>query len=225
MEVSKEKESLISAKSLEEARYKQKVISNYLKFSEKKIKSLKEIKYVAGVDVGYKNNIAKVAVVVYDYRKRIREKVFLFREKVDFPYRAGFFAFREGRVIVEAFKKINFIPDILVFDGHGRLHPLGLGLAAHTGFVLDIASIGCAKNLFYGYYKSLKREKFSQSFVRGETGDIIGIALRSKKNCKTIFISSGYGINLDICVKLIKGFITDYRMPDIMRESHILSRI
>lgn len=37
---------------------------------------------------------------------------------------------------------------MLIFDGNGVLHPRGLGLASHFGVVMDVCTIGVAKNLY-----------------------------------------------------------------------------
>ena len=42
----------------------------------------------------------------------------------------------------------ELIPEVILFDGNGILHPRGLGLASHFGVLLDVCTIGVAKNLY-----------------------------------------------------------------------------
>lgn len=62
-------------------------------------------------------------------------------------------AFREVEPCLTLYKKLTssnpeLIPDVLMFDGNGILHPRGLGLASHFGVMQDVCTIGVAKNLY-----------------------------------------------------------------------------
>jgi len=54
------------------------------------------------------------------------------------PYVPGFLGFREAPAIVEAFSRLcdthtNLVPECILVDGNGILHPRGFGLASHVG--------------------------------------------------------------------------------------------
>lgn len=62
-------------------------------------------------------------------------------------------AFREIAPCLTLYNKLTsnnseLIPDVVIFDGNGILHPRGLGLASHFGAVQDICTVGVAKNLY-----------------------------------------------------------------------------
>jgi hypothetical protein len=55
-----------------------------------------------------------------------------------FIFIVGFLGFREAPAIVEAFFRlrdtnINLVPECILVDGNGVLHPRGFGLASHVG--------------------------------------------------------------------------------------------
>ena len=82
-----------------------------------------DITTVAGVDVGYGNDMAYAAVVVLNLTElKVLEKAMASRT-VTFPYVPGMLSFREGPVILEALDKLKSPPDLLMVDGQGIAHP------------------------------------------------------------------------------------------------------
>lgn len=65
---------------------------------------------------------------------------------VAFPYVPGLLSFREIPPLLEAWKKLDVEPDVLVLDGHGIAHPRRLGIASHMGVILDRPTLGCGKS-------------------------------------------------------------------------------
>jgi deoxyinosine 3'endonuclease (endonuclease V) len=54
------------------------------------------------------------------------------------PTIAGFLGFREAPALVEAFSRLcdsnpDLVPQCILVDGNGILHPRGYGLASHVG--------------------------------------------------------------------------------------------
>src|SRR3989344_9007191 len=118
--------------------------------------SFEKLKLVAGVDCAYSQDDVIAAIVLCDYKTmEVKEKVFAIL-KVKIPYLQGFLAYREGPAISEAYDKLENKPDLMIFDGNGILHPRRIGLASHMGVLLDIASIGIAKQLLVGEIKGKK---------------------------------------------------------------------
>lgn len=76
--------------------------------------------------------------------------------------------------------KLKIKPDILIFDGQGIAHPRRLGIASHVGVVLDIATIGCAKNLLIGDFKEPDNKKGAFSYIYDKE-EVIGAVLRTKR--------------------------------------------
>jgi len=185
---------------------------------------MKMIKKIAGIDVSYKGDKAKLGYVLYDSEtlKKIEERYYI--DKVDFPYIPGFFSFREGKIISKFFLSLNRFPDVIIFDGNGKLHPERFGLATFIGRIFNINTIGCAKKLLLGNYINPENKKGAYSFIY-DRGEIIGVALRPEKDITPIFISEGNGIDIFTCIKLVKRFLDGKRIPFILREAHRVAKM
>ncbi len=62
------------------------------------------------------------------------------------PYIPGFLSFREYPALLAAWEQLSQKPDLLFVDGHGISHPRRLGVASHFGLLVDVPTIGVAKN-------------------------------------------------------------------------------
>lgn len=100
---------------------------------------LSKITRVAGVDVSVKDNVSQAAVVIASFPDLKVIETARWQMPTPFPYIPGLLSFREGPVLEEAFKKIENVPDVLIFDGMGRAHPRRFGIACHMGLLLEKA--------------------------------------------------------------------------------------
>ncbi|OGP64795.1 MAG: hypothetical protein A3K22_01685, partial [Deltaproteobacteria bacterium RBG_16_42_7] len=91
---------------------------------------------------------------------------------LSFPYIPGLLSFREGPVLLECFRQIKNIPDIILFDGQGIMHPRKMGIATHLGILLDKSTIGCAKSYLYGEFMPPANSKGSFEYVRDKNKKI-----------------------------------------------------
>lgn len=180
------------------------------------------IKTIAGADISYSrnSNIFFAVVVILDFpTMEIIEQV-SFSEMVDFPYIPGLLTFREGPVLLKAFRKLSFPPDVIIFDGHGISHPRGIGLASHMGLFLSIPSIGCAKTRLVGSYDEAGSEPGDYSpLVYND--EIRGAVLRTKKNVKPVFVSQGHKIGLERAIDITLSSCKGYRLPEPTRKAHL----
>lgn len=178
------------------------------------------INLCAGVDLAYweKDDVqfAVCCIVVIDYQtKEVLEKVFAY-DKITTPYIAGFLAFRELPLIIEAVKKLKLEPDIFIFDGNGYLHFNHMGIATHASFFLNKPTIGVAKS----YLKIAGVDFDMPDNHEGAFTDIVikeevyGRVLRTTKNVKPIFVSCGNYIDLDTCTKITLNLVNqESRIP------------
>ena len=140
---------------------------------------------------------------------------------VSFPYIPGLLSFREGPVILEAFKKLKIKPDLIIFDGQGIAHPRGLGIASHIGLLLGIPSIGCAKTRLCGEFAEPGRRKGDWSPLALKGADVGGV-VRTKNDVKPVFVSPGHLIDIKSSIDIILQCAGKYRLPEPTRQAHLL---
>jgi deoxyribonuclease V len=178
------------------------------------------IRLIAGVDASYQSGYIIGGIVILKYP----ELTLLDREyiinKVEFPYRSGLLTFREGPALINLFKKVEWEPDIIFFDGQGYAHPRRMGIATHLGLFLDRATIGCAKSRLIGDYTEPGNKKGCYSLLlHKET--VIGVVLRTRDNVKPIFVSSGNHINLKKAINVTLVCTINYRIPEPVRQADL----
>ncbi|WP_207426044.1 deoxyribonuclease V [Pedobacter sp. SYSU D00535] len=183
----------------------------------------KEIKTVGGADISFNkySNIVFAGIVVLQLPDlKIIEQTTV-TTTVDFPYIPGLLAFREMPALLEAWNQLQLKPDVLVTDGHGVAHPRRLGIASNFGITTNTPTLGCAKTLLTGSYSEPPNEVFGASPLT-DKGEQIGTVLRTKRNCKPVFISAGHLLTHEQSVDLIKRCSGKYRIPEPTRLAHLM---
>jgi deoxyribonuclease V len=145
------------------------------------------------------------------------------RQKVDFPYIPGLFAFSAGPLILSAVEKIER-PDLIMFPGRGIAHPRGLGLASHMGVLLDLPTIACSKTPLWRDYPEPSSEKGSHLLIKGEGAQMAGAVVRTRENRKPIFVTQGHKISIQTAVKIVLRCCPRYRIPEPLREAHVWAK-
>lgn len=172
--------------------------------------SFNEVESVGGVDVAYSTDSAYGALAVLDYKSLEVVEVKTACMETSFPYVPTFLSFREYPVIERLYSKLEFKPTVLLIDGNGILHPYGIGLASHTGVLLDTPTVGIAKSLLCG---NINR--------KGEVeldNKVVGYALRTSST-KPIYVSPGHKISLETSLKIAKRFCKT-RIPEPIKKAH-----
>lgn len=139
------------------------------------------------------------------------------------PYVSGLLSFREAPLLLEALKKLRTRPDVLLVDGHGRLHPRRLGLASHLGLHLDVPTIGVGKSLLVGVHTAPGPKPGDWAGVI-DRGERIGVALRTKARTAPIYVSVGSGLGLLPSARIVLSTVTRYRVPEPVRQADLRSR-
>ncbi|MGZ3632734.1 MAG: deoxyribonuclease V [Parachlamydiaceae bacterium] len=138
-----------------------------------------------------------------------------------FPYVPGLLGFREAPTLIEAYKQLSILPDIIMVDGHGVSHPRGLGIASHLGVLLGIPTIGVAKSILVGTPAGPLPEEVGSTVPLVWKGKEIGMMLRTKKRCLPLIISAGHKVSLKTAVELVMSCLTKYRLPESTRYAHL----
>ena len=176
------------------------------------------IKYVAGVDVGYSNDdgITQAAVAVLNFPELELKEQAIAQRPNSFPYIPGLLSFREIPAILDALEKLNIIPDLLLCDGQGLIHPRRFGVACHLGVLVNIPSIGVGKSHYIGKHDSVGLEKGNWQPLIDEE-EVIGAVVRSRTGVKPIYVSTGHKISLKTAINYVLKCTPKYRLPETTR--------
>ena len=178
-----------------------------------------EIRRVAGVDLGFRQDIARASVVVLSFPELQPVDGVIAESQVQFPYIPGLLSFREIPPLLKVFEKLDTEPDLIIADGQGIAHPRRFGIASHLGLILDKPTIGCAKSRLCGNYSVPQGEAGSVTHLYdGE--EIIGAAVRTRANVKEVYISIGHRVSLDTATLLTLACCRKYRLPETTRYAH-----
>jgi deoxyribonuclease V len=183
---------------------------------------------VAGIDQAFLDERVISAVVV------LREETVVARASAvtpqEMPYVPGLLAFREAPPIIEALESLEIEPDLLVFDGSGRIHYREAGIATHMGVCFDAPSIGVAKNLLCG-----RPTNSTDELAAGETvpieadssmsapdGTIVGYAYQSRqfpdsKRINPLYVSAGHRLSAETAIEQLAACGGAYKLPRPIR--------
>lgn len=170
------------------------------------------IELVCGVDVSYRQEIAHCAAVVVDRQLNVVERAAT-KSAVKQPYIPGLFLLREAGPALRTLKKLKRY-DLLLVDGHGRLHPRRCGLACYLGVALDKPTVGVAKSLLCGTVKDDNVEI---------DGEALGAVIEGRKK---LYVSVGHRISLESAVPTVKSLTKSGEwLPEPLRLADAYSRL
>lgn len=188
--------------------------------------AVRPLRWVAGVDVAYKDGgaRARAAVVVCRWPEMevLEERVA--EEPVRFPYVPGLLSFREAPAALAALSKLSHPIDCLLVDGQGRAHPRRFGLACHLGLWIGRPTIGCAKSRLYGRVSSPGPEKGSREPLLDADGEVLGAAVTTRDRCKPLYVSVGHRVSLEEAVEIVLACCRRTKHPEPLRLADRLSK-
>jgi deoxyribonuclease V len=191
---------------------------------------------VAGVDQAFLDDRAVSAIVAMQSGEVIERASAV--SPLSIPYVPGLLSFREGGPILEATRELDCEPDLLLFDGSGRIHFRQAGLATHMGVVLDTPSVGVAKGLLCGTprrsidglpegarvpidadddVEALRGE------VRTPAGEPIGYAVQTRqydtpgRHVNPVFVSPGHRVGAASAADHAEALCAGYKLPEPIR--------
>ncbi|WP_439597433.1 endonuclease V [Falsiroseomonas sp.] len=136
------------------------------------------------------------------------------------PYVPGLLGFREVPALAEAFARLPARPDLILVDGHGLAHPRGLGVACLLGVSLDVPTIGVAKSLLVGSVEGDLADTAGAEAPLVWKGQVIGLALRTRRGANPIYISIGHRISLPTARAWVLALGRGRRLPEPTRLAH-----
>jgi deoxyribonuclease V len=183
---------------------------------------------VAGVDQAFLDDRAVSAVVVLR-GEEVVERAHAVTD-LSIPYVPGLLSFREGGPILAAFETLAVDPDLVLFDGSGRIHYRQAGLATHLGVVLDVPSVGVAKNLLCGRVEAdvegrpagWRAPVLADDDVDASPGTVLGYAYQSRQYDGTpvinpLYVSPGHRVSAETAVDLVAALCAGYKLPEPTR--------
>ena len=178
----------------------------------------REIEYVCGVDVSYKQGIARCSAVIVKKNTLEVVEVVKSKSKIKYPYIPGLFILRESKPILHTLKLIKSPFQLLLIDGHGMLHARRCGLACYIGIITNNPTIGVAKSLLCGRIQSDGFVKYNK--------DVLGYAIKREGNLKKmIYVSIGHRVSLFTSIQLVRSLIKIGELiPEPLRIADIESK-
>ncbi|KAJ1346573.1 hypothetical protein KIN20_001392 [Parelaphostrongylus tenuis] len=192
------------------------------------VDSYEEIELIGGIDISSSKKNQDFAVVsfsIFEYPSMQLIAIFDNVVVIEEPYISDYLAIREATPCAELVNRVvadypQFRPDVIICDGNGQFHVRGCGLACHVGALTGIATIGVAKNLNLSLFKSLELsdvvEKMFKEVIEGVSSEdsdgyapfdvilpILANITRLGGSKVPVFVSAGYGIELDFATKLV----------------------
>ena len=155
------------------------------------------------------------------------------------PYVPGLLAFREGEPMLAALDALDAEPDLLICDGSGRIHFREAGIATHVGALLDVPSVGVAKNLLCGepdeptdgrpegWRTPIRADESVETAGTRSTADaddatVIGHAFQSRqypnsRRVNPLYVSPGHRVSAETTVALVDALCAGYKLPEPTR--------
>jgi deoxyribonuclease V len=178
--------------------------------------AFKKVVTVAGIDQTYVGGEVISCAIVCSYKdmKVIEKKIAVVKTSV--PYKPGYLAYREMPAMIEAFNKLENVPDVILVDGPGIAHPRKLGLASHFGLVIGKPTIGVAKNLVVG------RVEKGKIYVETE---LRGFELKTKEHATAIYVSPGHLVSPGTALKVVRESVRlPHKLPEPLHLAHKAAR-
>ncbi|MFT4904459.1 MAG: deoxyribonuclease V [Natronomonas sp.] len=179
---------------------------------------------VAGVDQAFLDDRAVSAVVVLRGDEVIARASAV--TPLSIPYIPGLLAFREGEPIVAALETLDVTPDLLVFDGSGRIHFREAGIATHIGVLFDVPAVGVAKSLLCGTPREsvdalAEGERVAieaDDLMTSPNGEVVGYAHQSRQypnsmKINPLYVSAGHQLSSATAVDCVEACGGEYKLP------------
>jgi deoxyribonuclease V len=180
------------------------------------------LRCVAGVDVSYEKHgdLFHAAVVVLSFPELALVEEASASGRVTFPYVPGLLSFRELPILLDAFRRLASVPDVVLVDGQGVAHPRRLGIASHLGLWLDLPTVGCAKSRLCGEHPPPGSRRGDRVPLLLD-GAPVGVVLTTRDGVKPLYVSPGHKTDLQSAADLALACARRYRLPEPTRLAHL----
>jgi len=182
---------------------------------------LQKHELIASFDVQYTPTKAYIAADIQEWQGK-HIGTFISTETAIAPYHSGYFAFREGPLVIACLQKViqhlQKSPQLLIIDGHGLAHPRGFGLACYVGVKTNIPTIGVAKQALLRFNGTLPTTR-GQVLTISHKQQCVGVALCMQNKVKPLYISVGHRIALSTAINICLQLAPNYRQLEPLRRA------
>ncbi|GAA4435529.1 endonuclease V [Bremerella cremea] len=192
---------------------------------------LGDIRTIAGLDVSYAGNQGIAVCSRFDVDGKTLISHASICRPVSFPYITGYLAFRELPLHLEllaTMQEEGTLPDLLLVDGNGRLHPRRLGIATMLGALAGIPTIGIAKKRICGTIANdLPEVGVWEPIAASQTepNDLLGYAILPHAKTKhPQYVSLGYGVDDHLMKTMVTRCFAGHRSPEPIHAADRESR-
>ncbi|MFC0227732.1 deoxyribonuclease V [Serratia aquatilis] len=174
--------------------------------------------YIAGADVGFEQegSVTRAAIAILRYPSLELVEYRIARINTVMPYIPGFLSFREYPALLAAWEQLQLKPDLVFVDGHGISHPRRLGVASHFGLLVNVPTIGVAKQRLCGKFPPLDSAVGALAALQ-DKDEQLGWVWRSKARCNPLFISTGHRVCTESALAWVQRCMAGYRLPEPTR--------
>src|SRR5713226_3768568 len=149
-------------------------------------------------------NIMHIVAVSLDAKDLGLVEITAVKRQAEFPYIPTYLAYREFPGIEAAVRRLKQRPDVLLVDGHGRLHPALFGVACYVGVRLDLSTIGVAKHPLVGRVRPGTRSHSGASPIEFR-GQVRGYAWTPPGRARPIYVSIGHRISIERALEVVRS--------------------
>lgn len=192
---------------------------------------LEKVQTIGGIDVSYAGRMGVAVCSRYQSDGRTRLEPVFIQRPAPFPYVSGYLSFREIPLYLELLglmQQQGDLPDVLLVDGNGRLHPRRCGIATMLGAITQVPTIGVAKSKLCGTLLAATLQVGRPEAVvasRDTPDEILGYAvLPSTKTKHPLYISQGFGVDDQLMLTLVARTLATRRLPEPIYDADRLSR-
>lgn len=174
--------------------------------------------FIAGADVGFEQEgaVTRAAIAILRYPSLELVEYRVARIQTTMPYIPGFLSFREYPALLAAWEQLQQKPDLIFVDGHGISHPRRLGVASHFGLLVNVPTIGVAKQRLCGAFAPLDAAVGALAPLE-DKGEQLGWVWRSKARCNPLFIATGHRVSTVSALAWVQRCMAGYRLPEPTR--------
>ncbi|CAO4363774.1 unnamed protein product [Caenorhabditis nigoni] len=222
-------------------------------YSVQTVEDEQDVQIVAGVDTSASSSNPDMVYVSVSFWKypNIQHLATISDTRIlRLPYIPQYLAVREAEVVADFVRSViaerpELRPDVILCDGFGQFHSRSCGMACHVGALTGIPSIGIAKNLaLHDVYETVgieKRAKVDQfvdscreifksnksvpGFIPFDIVEPVKLnILRMGGSMSGVFVSAGYGIDLDLATTISAKMLLNNTTCEPIRAADLESR-